>query len=88
MVTILRATRGLLAATALVVLAACSSPEERAQQHFERAIEHVEAGDDAKAMVEFRNVLQIEPKNAEVLYQLGRLHTRAEAAGLPLRILD
>ncbi len=62
----------------LFVLAACSSPEERAAQHFERAMEHVEAGNDAKAMVELRNVLRIEPKNAEALYEVGLLHQRAE----------
>ncbi|MFP4126861.1 MAG: tetratricopeptide repeat protein [Alphaproteobacteria bacterium] len=70
--------RGLVAALAVTALVACSSPEERAEQHFERALAHVEAGNDAKAMIELRNVLRIEPENAEALYEVGRLHQRAE----------
>ncbi|NBB83186.1 MAG: tetratricopeptide repeat protein, partial [Alphaproteobacteria bacterium] len=72
-----RARLGARRAT-LGLVAACGSPEEQATRHFERALAHVEAGDDAKAMVELRNVLRIEPKNAEALYQVGLIHQRAE----------
>ncbi len=70
--------RSLLVLVTVVGVVACSSAEERADQHFERAMEHVEAGNDAKAMVEFRNVLDLEPKNAEAIYQVGRIHMRAQ----------
>lgn len=41
-------------------LAACSSPEERAQTHYERAVAYLAEGDTARAGVEFRNVFRLD----------------------------
>lgn len=65
---------GLLVALAL---AACSSPEEREAEHLARGIELLDAGDHARALVELRNVLQINPKNAEAMYYAGQAHEQA-----------
>jgi tetratricopeptide (TPR) repeat protein len=63
---------------AFVLVAACSSPEEREARYLERGISLFEAGDDTSAMVELRNVLQLNPKNVEALYHVARIHERAD----------
>lgn len=58
---------------AALFVAACDSPEERAAEHFARATGFLEADDKAKAIVEFRNVLQIEETHVDARYQLALL---------------
>jgi tetratricopeptide (TPR) repeat protein len=41
------------------LLAACDSAEERAQEHFEKGMALLEAGDSDRALVEFRNVFKL-----------------------------
>jgi cellulose synthase operon protein C len=62
----------------VLAAAACDTPEEKEARHLATGIEFAEAGDDAKAMVEFRNVLRLNAKNADALYQVGLIHERAE----------
>jgi Tfp pilus assembly protein PilF len=62
-----------LPALALVVLAvftlsACFDIEARKQRHFDRGVELFEAGDDVRARLEFRNVLQIDDRSAPGWY--------------------
>jgi cellulose synthase operon protein C len=72
-------TPALLLAVFLVLLVAgCDTPEEKEAKHLARGIEFSEAGDDAKAMIEFRNVLRLNAKNAEALYEVGLIHERGE----------
>ena len=52
-------------------LAACDSAEERAAGHFEKAMELLKAGEPARANVEFRNVLQLQPQNVEARYRIA-----------------
>ncbi len=59
---------GLVVAAALI-LAGCDSAEERAEEHYQSALELLERGDVERALVEFRNVLS-----------LDELHTEARAA--------
>ena len=47
----------LLAALALV-LAACESPEDKAERFYQSGMQLLEAGDTERALVEFRNVFQ------------------------------
>ncbi|HEX6143205.1 MAG TPA: tetratricopeptide repeat protein [Geminicoccaceae bacterium] len=65
----------LLVATGL--LAGCDSPEEREASHLARGIELAAQGEDAKALVEFKNVLQLDPKNTRAMYEVGLIHERA-----------
>ena len=60
-------------------VAACKSSEERAADHLQSGLELAEAGDQKRAIVEFRNVLQLDQNNeaarramAFALYELGR----------------
>lgn len=51
--------------SALVALSACDSAEERAEEHFENALELLESGDVDRAIVEFRNVFQLNGQHLE-----------------------
>jgi tetratricopeptide (TPR) repeat protein len=48
-----------VALSAVVVLAGCESSEERAEKHFQSGVELLESGDVERALVEFRNVFQL-----------------------------
>ena len=52
--------------SALLLLSACDSAEERAEGHYESAVELLQAGDVDRALVELRNV-----------FELNRLHVPA-----------
>ena len=60
----------LLLATAAVV-SGCDSAEERAQAHFERGVELLEAGDPDKAQLEFRNAVKLQPELYQARFHLG-----------------
>lgn len=49
----------LLFAVSALVLAACDSAEERAEGHYQKGLELLEAGDVDRALVEFRNVFKL-----------------------------
>ena len=69
--------RGWLAAALLLPLLACEAPEKKAATQYERGVALYEEGEDAKAMVEFPNVLRLDPKNADAIYRTGLIHERA-----------
>ncbi len=50
------------------VLVGCSSSEDRQAEYLQRAQSRYESGEYQKALVEVRNVLQINPKNNEARY--------------------
>lgn len=56
-----------------VVLAACSSPEEKKAKFYEKGRQLFEQGDLVKARLEFKNAIQIDPKYARAYYMLGRV---------------
>lgn len=55
-----------------VALAGCDSKADRAETHYQRALAYLEAGDEERASVEFRNVFRLNPDHAE-----ARLHFAA-----------
>lgn len=59
--------RAACVALSLVLLAGCDSAEERAEGHYDRAIELLSEGDVQRAFLEFRNVLQLVPAHMEAL---------------------
>ncbi|MEM7173053.1 MAG: tetratricopeptide repeat protein [Pseudomonadota bacterium] len=63
---------------ALLLIAACDGPEQREAAHFERGKTFLEEGNLTKASLEFRNVLQINPRSVEGRYHLALV---AEAQG-------
>ncbi len=81
-----------LVLSAMVALAACESSEERAQRHFETAMQLLADGDAERAYVEFRNVFKLNPrhKEARMEYALARLEAgdKSEAYGQLLRLVE
>jgi tetratricopeptide (TPR) repeat protein len=81
-----------LAMAGAVVLAGCSDPEELKATHLARGHEYLEARDFDKARVEFKNVLKIDPKDADARVALGQvleqLQNWRQAAGQYLRVIE
>jgi len=57
----------------VVLLAACTSPEERAAAYIATAEEHFAAEDFVKAELEAKNAIQIEPNNPEARWLLAQI---------------
>jgi len=80
------------AVAGLLLVAACDTPEEKVQNHYESGQELLEEGNLIKAKLEFRNALQINGKFVPALYALGLLEEQdgklQQARGLMGRVLD
>jgi tetratricopeptide (TPR) repeat protein len=59
-----------------VTLTGCGGKEERRAKHMERGKAYLEQADYDKARIEFRNVLQIDPKDAQGYYLSGLVAER------------
>lgn len=57
---------------AVLALAACGGADERKARYFEKGQDYLQQKDYEKALVEFKNVLQIDPRYAEAHYHLGK----------------
>jgi tetratricopeptide (TPR) repeat protein len=60
-------------AVALALLAGCGSKEDRIQAHLAKGKAFLEQGELEKAGIEIRNVVQLDPKNAEAFIVSGRI---------------
>ena len=56
-----------------VVLVACGGKEERKAAYLEKGKVYLEEGNLDKAKIEFKNVIQIDPKYAEAYYYMARV---------------
>lgn len=63
-------------AAGVSALVGCSSGEERQAQYYAKAKEFYEAGNVEKARVEVKNVLQINPENADARYLMALIEER------------
>ncbi len=63
---------GMVLALAMV-LAACSSPEEKKTSFLEKGKTLLAQGDLVKARLELKNAIQIDPKYAQAYYMLGKV---------------
>lgn len=52
-------------AFAMLVLAACDTAEERAEGHYQSGLAHLESGDIDRALIEFRNVFDLNPEHRD-----------------------
>jgi Tfp pilus assembly protein PilF len=80
----LHTSRNLLALTLsiAVVLGGCSaSPEEKKAKHLQRAQAYFEKGQYQEAVLEYRNVVQVDPKNADAHYKLALAYLKV--GGMP-----
>lgn len=75
-----------------VVVAACGGAEGRKVRYVEKGEEYFVARNYEKARIEFRNALQIDPNDANVRYQVGRVAEKLtnprEAVGHYLAAID
>jgi len=70
------------------LLAGCQAPEVRKQKAYEKGLVFMETGETRKAILEFRNAIQIDPKFADARYGLGLCLLKQEnygAAALELK---
>lgn len=66
--------RMFLAATAAVLtLAACESSKEKAEKHYQSAMDFIEQGDPARAEVELKNVFRFDGSHYEARKELAKL---------------
>ncbi len=59
--------------TMCLALAACKSSEERAEEHYQNSITLAEAGDVDRAIIELRNVFQLNGSHREARHKLAEL---------------
>ena len=59
-------------------LVACGGAEERKAAYLEKAQQSLDAGDLDKARIELKNVLQIDPKDAQAWFKLGTIFERKQ----------
>jgi tetratricopeptide (TPR) repeat protein len=65
-----------LVALAIVAIPGCSSEEKKAR-HLRKGEAYLAESRTSEAIIEFRNVLQIDPDDAQAHYQLGLAHLKA-----------
>ncbi|MBW2094930.1 MAG: tetratricopeptide repeat protein [Deltaproteobacteria bacterium] len=54
----------------------CASPEEKKARHEKRAQEYLKEGKLKEAVIELRNVVQLDPKDDAAFYQLGETYLK------------
>lgn len=76
----------------LGLLAACDTAEERAEKHFQTALEHLENGDFERATIEFRNVFKLNGTHKKARLTFARMQRERgaipEAYGQYLRLVE
>ncbi len=70
----IRRLPGLPVLALALLLVACDSPEEQVENHYQSGLELVEKGEFQKALLEFRNALQIDEDHAPSHYQMGLIY--------------
>lgn len=58
----------------LFFILSCSSPEEKKERHYLKALEYIKQDDKKAAIIELRNAIQIDAAYADARYQLGLLY--------------
>lgn len=60
----------------VLILSACGGPQERKAQYRVKAQEYIQAGNFPKARVALRNVLKIDPKDAEAYFLVAQVEEK------------
>ena len=68
-----RIALGMTAALAIGVLTACKSSEEKAEEHYQAGMELLQKGDTDRALVEFRNVFQLNGQHRAAREEYARI---------------
>jgi cellulose synthase operon protein C len=90
--TLRKSLTALVLTVALSLLAACDSAEQRAEKHFQSGMELLQAGDVDRALVEFRNVFQLNGRHREARIAYAEAERKRgnlrEAYGQLLRLIE
>ena len=70
--------RALATGLTALALAACQSDSEKISQHLARGQEYFEGGKWAEAVIEYKNVLQIDPNSAEAHWRLSQAYLKSD----------
>ena len=70
--------RALTAGLALFLLAACQSDSEKITQHLSRGQEYLDGQKWPEAIIEYKNVLQIDPNQAEAHWKLSQAYLKSD----------
>ncbi|MEN8180687.1 MAG: tetratricopeptide repeat protein [Pseudomonadota bacterium] len=62
----------------VLLLSACSGTEDRKTKYFNRGMDLYEQGNYVKARLEFKNVLQIDPKDVQAYYMSAQIEEKEE----------
>ena len=83
---------GFVLASSLALLAACESAEDRAEEHFQTALELMETGDFKRATIEFRNVFKLNGQHKEARLTYAKMQRDrgqiSDAYGQFLRLVE
>ena len=74
----------LCALLVMMSLLACGGPQERKAQYRAKAQDYIQAGNFPKARVALRNVLKIDPKDADAYFLVHRSKKRKKTGAMPL----
>jgi cellulose synthase operon protein C len=84
--------RNIIIMVVAVLLVACGGPEERKAKYRARAQEYIEAGNYPKARVALRNVLKIDPKDADAYFLFAQVEEKEKnwrnAVGLYQKLVE
>ncbi len=84
--------RSIILVVVAISLVACGGPEERKAKYRARAQEYVEAGNYPKARVALRNVLKIDPKDADAYFLFAQVEEKEKnwrnAVGLYQKLVE
>lgn len=64
----------------LVLWTGCASKEEKAARHLEKAEQYIQQKEFSKAVIELKNVVQLNPKSDTAYYELGEVHLKLQQA--------
>ena len=78
-VRFLQTTRYAAVAVLMLSFLACGGPQERKAQYRAKAQDYIEVGDFSKGRVALRNVLKIDPKDAEAYYLVAQVEENCGA---------
>ena len=73
---ILRVLWVMVALFLFVFFAGCATDEEKETSHHKRAQEYIAKGELKKAVIELKNVVQLNPENDTAYYELGETHVK------------
>ncbi|MBS0178438.1 MAG: tetratricopeptide repeat protein [Nitrospira sp.] len=71
-----RTTQPIVLAWLMLGLLACGGPQERKAQYRAKAQDYIQAGNFSKARVALRNVLKIDPKDAEAYFLVAQVEEK------------